>query len=116
MTTSSGSAKRTAKRGSPSGKVSSNGVLMSLAKSVAADDAGIHVTFEDGRVITAPLTQRLRAATRSQRSAGEVQGLGTWLHWKEIDEDLGVDYVLGVDEDEFLDFAGLVDATGLSEE
>lgn len=88
---------------------------MALAKSVTADEAGIHVTLEDGQLITKPLTERLRAATPAQRRAGQVQGLGTWLHWEEIDEDLGVDYVLGVDEDEFLDFAGLVDSDELPE-
>ncbi len=82
---------------------------MSLAKSVAADEGGIHVTFEDGRVITVPLTERLEAATPAQRSAGCVEGFGTLLHWEEADEDLGVDYVLGVDEDELLEFAGFTD-------
>ena len=79
---------------------------MSLARRVATDARGIHVTFEDGRVISAPLTERLRAATPEQRAAGYVTSFGTWLRWDEIDEDLGVDSVLGVDEDEFLEFAG----------
>lgn len=79
---------------------------MSLPKSVVTDERGIHVTFEDGRVITAPLTERLLAATPEQRSAGYIEDFGTSIHWEEIDEDLGVDSVLGVDEDEFLEFAG----------
>lgn len=82
------------------------GPRMSLARSVATDAHGIHVTFEDGRVITAPLTERLKRATPEQRRAGYVTGFGTWLRWDEVDEDLGVDSVLGVDEDEFLEFAG----------
>lgn len=81
--------------------------------SVIADDLGIHVTLEDGRVVTAPLTERLEKATPRQRRGGAVEGFGTLLHWEEIDEDIGVDSVLGVDEDEFLGFAGFVDAKDL---
>jgi hypothetical protein len=79
---------------------------MSLARTVSADERGVHVTFEDGRVITVALTERLRAAAPRQRAAGYVTAFGTWLRWDEIDEDLGVDSVLGVNEDEFLEFAG----------
>ena len=82
---------------------------MSLARAVSADAGGIHVAFEDGRVITVPLTERLIAATPEQRAAGYVEDFGTSLRWEEIDEDLGVDSVLGVDEDEFLEFAGFTE-------
>ena len=54
-------------------------------------------------------TSRLRAATPAQRRAGYVEDFGTSLRWEEIDEDLGVDSVLGVDEDEFLEFAGFTE-------
>ena len=63
---------------------------LSLAVSVDADEHGIHVTFEDGRVITVPLTERLRTATPRQRAAGHVTAFGTWLRWEEIDEDITV--------------------------
>lgn len=79
---------------------------LSLAVSVDADERGIHVTLEDGRVITAPLTERLRAATPAQRRAGYVQDFGTGLRWEEIDEDIGVNWVLGVSEEELDEFAG----------
>jgi len=79
---------------------------LSLAVSVAADERGIQVTFEDGRVLMYPLTERLERATPEQRAAGEVEAFGTALHWEEIDEDLGVNTVLGVSEDELYDFAG----------
>lgn len=92
--------------GSPSGAVSSVKRELSLAVSVDADEHGIHVTFEDGRVITAPLTERLRAATPAQRHAGCVEGFGTNLHWEDIDEDVGVNWVLGVSEEELDEFAG----------
>lgn len=80
-----------------------------MARTVSADERGIHVTFDDGRVITVPLTERLRAATPRQRAAGYVTAFGTWLRWEEVDEDLGVDSVLGVDEDQFLEFAGFTE-------
>lgn len=106
MAGSSKSPKRTSTSGSPSGTVSSVKRELSLAVSVDADERGIHVTFEDGRVITAPLTERLRAATTEQRRAGYVEGFGTNLHWEEIDEDVGVNWVLGVSEDVLDEFAG----------
>lgn len=86
---------------------------LSLARKVTADERGIHVTFEDGRVITVPLTARLKAATPEQRRAGFVEGFGTNLRWEDIDEDIDVSYVLGVTEDELYDFAGFT--TGMPE-
>ncbi len=79
---------------------------MSLAAAVVTDEHGIHVRFQDGRVLTYPLTERLQRATPEQRAAGYVEDAGTALRWEEIDEDLGVNSVLGVSEDEFYDFAG----------
>ena len=48
----------------------------------------------------------LSAATQKQRDRGFVEAFGTALRWEEIDEDVGVNYVLGVSEDELDDFAG----------
>jgi hypothetical protein len=66
----------------------------------------MHVTLTDGRVVSAPLTPRLRAATQNQRDRGIVEAFGTALRWEDIDEDVGVNYVLGVSEDELEEFAG----------
>ncbi|MDE3102046.1 MAG: DUF2442 domain-containing protein [Chloroflexota bacterium] len=109
VSTSSRSRRRTRASGSPRGVRISARPKLSLARSVSADDDGIHVTFEDGRVISVPLTERLRAATAAQRRAGVVEGLGTMLHWEEVDEDVGVESLLGVTEDELYDFAGFTD-------
>lgn len=79
---------------------------LALGKSVRCDDELIYVTLTDGRVVTAPLTPRLRAATPAQRAKGRVGGWGTDLRWDEIDEDIGVAHVLGVPEDELDEFAG----------
>jgi len=66
----------------------------------------MYVTLTDGRVVTAALTTRLLAATKAQRDQGVVEDFGTGLRWEEIDEDVGVNYVLGVPEDELEAFAG----------
>ena len=66
----------------------------------------MYVTLTDGRVMSAPLTPRLLAATQRQRDQGFVEDFGTALRWEEIDEDVGVNYVLGVSEEELERFAG----------
>lgn len=106
MGASSGSRKSTASGGSPRGEATSERPKPSLAASVETDERGIHVHFEDGRVLTYPLTERLQRATPEQRAAGVVDASGTALHWEEIDEDLGVNTVLGITEEELYDFAG----------
>lgn len=106
LSASSRSPKGTARSGSQPGGASSTPPKLSLAVSVDADEKGIHVILEDGRVVTAPLTERLKSATPAQRHAGRVEGFGTALRWEEIDEDLGVNSVLGVSEDEIYELAG----------
>jgi hypothetical protein len=86
--------------------MSSSGKPIGLAKSVRCDHKLMYVTLRDGRVFSAPLTERLLAATQRQRDKGRVTELGTALHWEEIDEDVGVNYVLGVSEEEIYDLAG----------
>ena len=63
-----------------------------LAKSVAFDDALMHVTLLDGRVIGVPLAwfPLLRDATAEQRKNYEIGGGGVSLHWEEIDEDVSI--------------------------
>jgi len=63
-----------------------------LAKSVEFDDALMHVTLMDGRVIGVPLVwfPPLRDATPSQRKNYEIGGGGVSLHWEEIDEDISI--------------------------
>jgi len=59
-------------------------------KDVAFDDDSIVVSLMDGRVISVPLVwyPRLLRATREEREAWEVCGVGYGLHWGAIDEDL----------------------------
>ncbi len=108
MKRSSASQQRTARSGSERGRVSSNGRLLALAVGVRCDDENVYVTFDDGRVLSKPLTPLLRAATPEARRNCRVEGFGTGLHWPDADEDLGVNWILGVPEDELEDFAGFV--------
>jgi hypothetical protein len=63
-----------------------------LAKSVRFDEAMMHVTLTDGRVISVPLIwfPLLHEASPQQREHYEIDGGGISLHWPEIDEDLSV--------------------------
>jgi len=79
---------------------------LALAVAVRCEDRRFYVTFDDGRVLSAPLTRRLREATPAQRRNCVVTDFGTGLRWEDADEDIGVNYVLGVTEDELEEFAG----------
>ncbi len=63
-----------------------------LAKSVDFDEALMHVTLMDGRVIGVPLAwfPMLRDATPSQRKNYEIGGGGISLHWDKIGEDISI--------------------------
>jgi hypothetical protein len=63
-----------------------------LAKSVECDDDALHVTFTDGRVLSAPLIwfPLLYEATPEQRARCEIGGGGISLHWPDLDEDLSI--------------------------
>jgi len=72
-----------------------------LAKAVSFDDAVMHVTFTDGRILSVPIIwfPILHAASREQRTQYEIGAGGRSLHWPEIDEDLSVAQLLaGTDE------------------
>jgi hypothetical protein len=71
-----------------------------LAKAVKFDDAMMHVTLTDGRIISVPIQwfPLLREATREQRDHYEINGGGISVYWPEIDEDLSVaGFIAGVD-------------------
>lgn len=73
---------------------------------VDADRLTMYLT--DGRELTAPtsVSPRLAAATPGQRDHWTIQGMGTAVHWPELDEDIGVWTLLGVPEDLVLEAAG----------
>jgi len=67
-----------------------------LAKEVSFDDAAMHVTLTDGRMLSVPLIwfPLLHAASSQQRNQYEIGAGGRSLHWPEIDEDLSVAQLL----------------------
>jgi hypothetical protein len=70
-----------------------------VATSVWFSEDMLHVALDDGREISVPLEfyPRLNSATNEQREKYELIGLGTAIHWSEIDEDLSVEgIVLGI--------------------
>ena len=73
---------------------------------VDADRLTLHLT--DGRELSAPtsISPSLQAATHAQRERWTIEGLGTIVHWPDIDEDIGVWTLLGVPEDLVLEAAG----------
>ena len=66
---------------------------------VWCDVDSLHVELSDGRQIITPLEfyPRLRKANPKQRENAKIIGLGTGIHWPDIDEDLSVaGIVLGI--------------------
>lgn len=62
------------------------------------DDA-LGVQLSDGRGVRVPLEfyPRLKNASLKQRNNYQINGLGTGIHWPDVDEDLSVQgIVLGV--------------------
>lgn len=62
------------------------------------DDA-LGVQLSDGREVRVPLEfyPRLKNANQKQRNNYQINGLGTGVHWPDIDEDLSVEgIVLGL--------------------
>ena len=99
---SSRSRKSTAQSGSRRGSGSSGPAeRLALAEKVRCDDL-IYVMLSDGRRVTYPLTERLRTATPEQRRNCHVEDRGTALRWPDVDEDLGLNTILGVSEEALL--------------
>lgn len=67
-----------------------------LAKAVQFDDALMHVTLTDGRIVSVPLIwfPSLHSAAAEQRAQYEIGASGRSLHWPELDEDLSVAQLL----------------------
>ncbi len=77
----------------PSSKITRGHLPTSaLAKSVTFNDALMHVTLMDGRVIGVPVAwfPLLRDATADQRRNYQICGGGISLHWEELDEDISI--------------------------
>lgn len=71
-----------------------------LAKAIEFDDEMMHVSLNDGRVISVPIIwfPLLYEASSEQRKNYEIGGGGISLHWEELDEDLSVaNLMAGID-------------------
>jgi hypothetical protein len=68
------------------------------ARTVEFTADALVVHLEDGRSLTLPVEQypRLRDATMEQRSHWQLIGLGTGIHWPDIDEDISVLRLFGL--------------------
>jgi hypothetical protein len=81
---------------------------LAVATAVRCTRYELVVTLSNGRAVSAPLARypRLWSATDSQRANARIEAFGTSIHWPEIDEDIGVNQLLGVSEEELARFAG----------
>jgi predicted nucleic acid-binding protein len=68
---------------------------------VTCDDKNLRVRLDDGREVSAPLSQfpRLLSATPAARAHWELIGAGEGIHWPDVDEDISVDSLLGLPTD-----------------
>jgi len=81
---------------------------LGYATSAQCDEDWLTVTLSSGRVIREPVAAHpwLTAAPSTARRTVEVVEFGTALHWPDLDEDMGVNELLGVSEDEIARLAG----------
>jgi Protein of unknown function (DUF2442) len=67
-----------------------------FAEAVAFTEDSMSVTFDDGRVLSVPLTwyPRLLHGTAGERIHFELIGDGEGIHWPDLDEDISVEGLL----------------------
>ncbi len=80
-----------------------------FATGVRFDADRLYVVLANGFEISAPIAAfpRLRDATPGQRSDYVIEDRGTGIHWPEVDEDIGVAYLLGIPERVLDELVGL---------
>ncbi len=63
---------------------------------VNVTDDTLTVDLEDGRTISVPIGwyPRLANGTSEERAHWEISGAGYGIHWRDLDEDLGVEGLL----------------------
>ncbi len=93
-------------------------IAPAIITGVRFDEERVFVLLTDGRELGLPLDRlpRLARATPEQQASWEIGALGTSVRWPAIDEDLGVNVFLGVDEDLVDDAAGFVRAAETMED
>lgn len=67
-----------------------------IATKVSFTGDSICIQLADGREVKTPLEfyPRLKNATSTQRKNFKLIGLGTGIHWKELDEDLSIEGIV----------------------
>ena len=70
--------------------------LEPIAKKVTFTDLFLCLQLADGREIRVPLEfyPRLKNARKKQRDHYEIFGMGTSIHWPDLDEDLTVEGIV----------------------
>jgi len=71
-----------------------NGLIK--AKNIHVDDTYLHVTLEDGRIISTPMEwyKPLQSATIAQLKDYKLICLGTGIEWEEFDYQLSIEGML----------------------
>ncbi|CAA6816285.1 MAG: Unknown protein [uncultured Sulfurovum sp.] len=72
------------------------------AKNVHVDDSYLHVTLDDGRIISTPMDwyKPLQKATLAQLKNYKFICLGTGIEWEEFDYQLSVESMLVSNKEE----------------
>ena len=81
---------------------------LGLVVSVRCDEERLYMALTNGREVSARLADfpRLAGASAAQRANWIIEGFGTEVHWPDVDEDIGVNTLLGVSEGLIYDLAG----------
>lgn len=68
------------------------------ATEVSFADAAMHIVLADGRELSVPLEwlPRLRDASARERAHWRLIGRGEGIHWPDIDEDVSVRGLMGL--------------------
>ena len=73
-------------------------------KSIRVDDERLIFELGGGREVSLPVSvsERLAGATRAQLEHWTIGSRGLGAHWPDVDEDIAIWEVLGIDEDTYL--------------
>lgn len=71
-------------------------ITLPRALKVTITDDTLSVDLEDGRTISVPIGwyPRLAHGTPTERADFQISGAGYGIHWRELDEDIGVEGLL----------------------
>lgn len=85
-----------------------SGMRPAIAVNVRVTADRLHLVLDDGREISAPLSDfpRLHGATTAQRSNWDITDFGLAVRWPDLDEDIGLAGLLGVPESLLEEAAG----------